>query len=58
MAYKKKDPRVVFLKREIAGLKLAIKDAKDPEEKAFRQKQLAKDEAELAKYLQNKHPEK
>jgi hypothetical protein len=51
---KHKDPRLTMLKREVKECEGYVKKAKDPKEKSFREEQLAKARADLAKYVQNK----
>jgi len=51
---KPKDKKLVSLKREVLEFEGYVRKAKDPKEKAFRQKQLDRAKADLAKYLQNK----
>ena len=54
MAYNKKDPKLTMLNREVAEAVKQVGKAKDSKEKAFRQEQLARARANLAKYLQDK----
>ncbi len=49
-----KDPKLKMLKREVAECTKQVGKSKDSKETAFREEQLAKAKAELAKYLQDK----
>lgn len=52
-----KDKKLAMLRREITELTKQIEKEKDPKAKAFRQQQLAKARAALAKHLQDKPKE-
>lgn len=52
-----KDKKLVSLNREVAEAEKYATKATDPKEKAFREEQLARAKAALAKYLQDKPKE-
>lgn len=49
-----KDKKLANLRKEVAEFEGHVKKAKDEKEKVFRQEQLNKAKAALAKYLQDK----
>lgn len=52
-----KDKKLAELRREITELTKQVGKEKDPKAKQFRQQQLARAQAALAKYLQDKPKE-
>lgn len=54
---KPKDKKLAELRREITELTKQVKKEKDPKAKAFREEQLKRAQAALAKYLQDKPKE-
>jgi hypothetical protein len=54
---KPKDKRLALLKSEVAEFEQHVKKETDPKLKAVRRQQLARAQADLAKYLQNQPKE-
>lgn len=54
---KPKDKRLAVLRRDVTELTKQVKKEKDPKAKAFREEQLKRAQAALAKYIQDKPKE-